>query len=171
VAVDHVPPRVLMTRDGKTVTALGLESRPGLLRLQLCQTRPPVDWMPWLEQGGEHLIVSRHPLRETLISQLGPDPAHRHQTLARRHTAAHGDDPALVTTRRQGRPLVSATAQFSPWRRTGTMRATRRTTARPEDNRSSSTETNRRARPRSGLSTRPGREHADPVSTETNLGE
>jgi hypothetical protein len=44
--------------------------------------------MPWLEQRGEHLIASHHPLRETLISQLGPDPAHRHQTLARRHTAA-----------------------------------------------------------------------------------
>ena len=51
--------------------------------------RPPAaDWMPWLEQRGEHLIASHHPLRETLISQLGPDPAHRHQTLARRHTAA-----------------------------------------------------------------------------------
>ena len=45
-------------------------------------------WMPWLEQRGEHLIASHHPLRETLISQLGPDPAHRHQTLARRHPAA-----------------------------------------------------------------------------------
>jgi hypothetical protein len=36
----------------------------------------------------EHLIASHHPLRETLISQLGPDPVRRHQTLARRHTAA-----------------------------------------------------------------------------------
>jgi hypothetical protein len=44
--------------------------------------------MPWLDQRGEHLIASNHPLRETLISQRGPDPAHRHQTLARPHTAA-----------------------------------------------------------------------------------
>jgi hypothetical protein len=29
-----------------------------------------------------------HPLRETLITQLSPDPVRRHQTLARRHTAA-----------------------------------------------------------------------------------
>ena len=36
----------------------------------------------------EHLIACHHPLRETLISQLGPDPVRRHQTLARRHTAA-----------------------------------------------------------------------------------
>ena len=42
----------------------------------------------WLEQRGEHLIASHHPLRETLISQLGLDRATRHQTLARRHTAA-----------------------------------------------------------------------------------
>src|ERR1035438_9387315 len=44
--------------------------------------------MPWLEQRGESLIASHHPLRETLISQLGPDPGFRHQTLARRPSAA-----------------------------------------------------------------------------------
>jgi len=44
--------------------------------------------MPWLERRGEHLIASHHPLRETLISQLGPDRSSRHQTLARRHIAA-----------------------------------------------------------------------------------
>jgi hypothetical protein len=44
--------------------------------------------MPWLYQRGEHLIASHHPLRETLISQLGPDPAHRHQTFRRRHLPA-----------------------------------------------------------------------------------
>ena len=51
--------------------------------------RPPAAaWMPCLEQRGEHLIASHHPLRETLISQLGPDPASRNHTLVRRHTAA-----------------------------------------------------------------------------------
>jgi hypothetical protein len=51
--------------------------------------RPPgADWMPWLENRSEHLIASHHPLRETLTTQLGPDPVRRHQTLARRHTAA-----------------------------------------------------------------------------------
>jgi hypothetical protein len=44
--------------------------------------------MPWLDQRGEYLIASHHPLRETLISQLGPDRASRHETLRRRHTAA-----------------------------------------------------------------------------------
>jgi hypothetical protein len=44
--------------------------------------------MPWLERRGEYLIGSHHPLQETLISQLGPDQAHRHQTLRRRHTMA-----------------------------------------------------------------------------------
>ena len=36
--------------------------------------RPPAaDWMPWLERRAEHFIASHHPLRETLIGQLGPD--------------------------------------------------------------------------------------------------
>ena len=39
---------------------------------------PHKDWMPWLDQRGEDLIASHHPLRDTLISQLGPDPASRH---------------------------------------------------------------------------------------------
>ena len=51
--------------------------------------RPPAaDWMPWLEQRGEHLIASHHPLRETLIGQLGPDRVSRNHTLVQRHTAA-----------------------------------------------------------------------------------
>ena len=91
VAVDHVLPWVLMTRewqDGDLHQVWNL-----VLACYACngakRDRPPAaDWMPWLEQRGEHLIASHHPLRETLISQLGPDPAHRHQTLARRHTAA-----------------------------------------------------------------------------------
>ena len=91
VAVDHVLPFVLMTRewhDGDLRQVWNL-----LLACYRCNSakgaRPPAaDWMPWLDQRGEHLIASHHPLRETLISQLGPDPARRHQTLARRHTAA-----------------------------------------------------------------------------------
>ena len=91
VAVDHVLPWVLMTRewqDGDLRQVWNL-----VLACYRCNSakgaRPPAaDWMPWLDQRGEHLIASHHPLRETLISQLGPDPARRHQTLARRHTAA-----------------------------------------------------------------------------------
>jgi 5-methylcytosine-specific restriction endonuclease McrA len=85
VAVDHVLPFVLMTRewqDGDLHQVWNL-----VLACYACNSakrdRPPAaDWMPWLEQRGEYLIASHHPLRETLISQLGPDPAHRHQTLA-----------------------------------------------------------------------------------------
>jgi hypothetical protein len=39
------------------------------------------------QQRGEYLIASHNPLRETLVSQLGPDSSTRHQTLARPHTA------------------------------------------------------------------------------------
>lgn len=52
--------------------------------------------MHGLGQRDEYLIASHH-RRETLISQFDPDPAHRHQTLARRRTG-HGNDPALVTS-------------------------------------------------------------------------
>jgi hypothetical protein len=56
-----------------------------------------------------------------LISQLGPDPAHRHQTLARRHTAATEMIPALVTTRRQNhcqlaqRKVFTSAAKLAPF--------------------------------------------------------
>jgi 5-methylcytosine-specific restriction endonuclease McrA len=91
VAVDHVLPFVLMTRgwpDGDLHQVWNL-----VLACYACNSakrdRPPAAaWMPWLERRGEYLIASHHPLRETLISQLGPDPASRHQTLARRHRAA-----------------------------------------------------------------------------------
>ena len=49
---------------------------------------PDKDWMPWLVKRGEDLIGSHRPLRETLISQLGPDPARRRDTLRRRHAIA-----------------------------------------------------------------------------------
>jgi 5-methylcytosine-specific restriction endonuclease McrA len=91
VAVDHVLPFVLLSRgwhDGDLHQVWNL-----VLACYGCNSekrdRPPVaDWMPWLYQRCEHLIASHHPLRETLISQLGPDPAHRHQTPRIRHTAA-----------------------------------------------------------------------------------
>jgi HNH endonuclease len=91
VAVDHVLPFVLMTRgwpDGDLHQVWNL-----VLACYACNSAkrdhpPAADWMPWLEQRGENLIASHHPLRETLISQLGPDPGTRHQTLARRHRAA-----------------------------------------------------------------------------------
>ena len=91
VAVDHVLPFVLMTQgwaDGDLHQIWNF-----VLACYACNSakrdRPPgADWMPWLEKRSEHLIASHHPLRETLITQLGPDPVRRHQTLARRHTAA-----------------------------------------------------------------------------------
>lgn len=91
VAVDHVLPFVLMTReweDGDLHQVWNL-----VLACYACNSakrdRPPAAaWMPWLEQRGEYLIASHHPLRETLISQLGPDHGSRHETLRRRHTAA-----------------------------------------------------------------------------------
>jgi len=91
VAVDHVLPFVPMSRgwhDGDLHQVWNL-----VLACYGCNSakrdRPPAPtWMPWLEQRGEHLITSHHPLRETLISQLGPDLGCRHLTLARRHTAA-----------------------------------------------------------------------------------
>ena len=102
VAVDHVLPFVLMSRgwpDGDLHQVWNL-----VLACYACNSakrdRPPAaDWMPWLERRGEHLIASHHPLRETLISQLGPDSAARHQTLARRHTAATEHDPFMDATR------------------------------------------------------------------------
>ena len=91
VAVDHVLPFVLMTQgwaDGDLHQiwnfALACYACNSAKRDRL----PVADWMPWLEKRSEHLIASHHPLRETLITQLGLDPVRRHQTLARRHTAA-----------------------------------------------------------------------------------
>jgi len=91
VAVDHVLPFVLMSRgwhDGDLHQIWNL-----VLACDGCNSekrdRPPAaEWMPWLYQRGEHPIASHRPLRETLISQLGPDAARRHETLRRRHAAA-----------------------------------------------------------------------------------
>ena len=91
VAVDHVLPFVLMTRgwhDGDLHQVWNL-----VLACYACNSakrdRPPAaDWMPWLVKRGEDLIGSHHPLRETLISQLGLDKASRYETLRRRHAAA-----------------------------------------------------------------------------------
>ena len=91
VAVDHVLPFVLMSRgwhDGDLHQVWNLVLACYGCNSQKRDRPPAADWMPWLNQRGEHLIASHHPLRETLISQLGPDPAHRHQTLRRRYTAA-----------------------------------------------------------------------------------
>jgi hypothetical protein len=51
--------------------------------------RPPAkEWMPWLVDWGEQLISSHHPLRETLIRQLGGSPNEREETLRRRYREA-----------------------------------------------------------------------------------
>jgi 5-methylcytosine-specific restriction endonuclease McrA len=91
VAVDHVLPFVLMTRgwhDGDLHQVWNF-----VLACYACNSakrdRPPTaEWMPWLERRGEYFIASHHPLRETLIGQLGAGPQQRHETLARRHTQA-----------------------------------------------------------------------------------
>jgi len=136
VAVDHVLPWVLMTsqwHDGDLRQVWNL-----VLACYRCNSakgaRPPAaDWMPWLDQRGEHLIASHHPLRETLISQLGPDPAHRYQTLARRHTAATEMIPPRSPP--DARIAVSqCNAKSSLRRRTSATRPARRTTTHPEDN-------------------------------------
>ena len=97
VAVDHVLPFVLMARgwpDGDLHQIWNF-----VLACYACNSakrdRPPdADWMPWLERRTEHLIASHHPLRETLITQLGPDYVSRHQTLVKRHRAATEMIPA-----------------------------------------------------------------------------
>ena len=99
VAVDHVLPFVLMSRgwrDGDPHQVWNF-----VLACNACNSakrdRPPAAArMPWLEQRGEYLIASHRPLRETLISQIGPDGANRHKTLARRHTAATETIPPWI---------------------------------------------------------------------------
>ena len=91
VAVDHVLPFVLMTRgwtDGDLHQVWNF-----VLACYGCngakRDRPPAAaWMPWVEMRTERFIASHHPLRETLLSQLGPTARQRLETLARRHTRA-----------------------------------------------------------------------------------
>jgi hypothetical protein len=56
------------------------------VRQAQCQMIPLTDELT--ARRGERLIASHHPLRETLISQLGPERVSRNQALVRRHTAA-----------------------------------------------------------------------------------
>ena len=91
VAVDHVIPFVLMAngwKDGDLHQVWNF-----VLACWACNSskrdRPPVAaWMSWLEGRTEHLIESHHPLRETLIRQLGATSSERLRTLVRRHGAA-----------------------------------------------------------------------------------
>lgn len=91
VAVDHVLPFVLMTRgwtDGDLHQVWNF-----VLACHACNSdkrdRPPTrEWMPLLERRNEYFIASHHPLRETLIRQLGATPQQRHETLSRRYTEA-----------------------------------------------------------------------------------
>jgi hypothetical protein len=91
VAVDHVLPFVLMLRgwrDGDLHQIWNF-----VLACYGCNAtkrdRPPAAaWMHWLWTRNEYLIDSRHPLRETLIKQLGRNKTERYQTLSRRHTEA-----------------------------------------------------------------------------------
>lgn len=91
VAVDHVIPFMLMSRgwhDGDLHQVWNF-----VLACWTCNSakhdRPPAAaWMPWLEERTEQLIGSHHPLRETLIKQLGKNKDERYQTLARRYKEA-----------------------------------------------------------------------------------
>ena len=93
VAVDHVLPFVLMDgwKDGDLHQVWNF-----VLACYACNSakrdRPPAAaWMPWLAARTEHLIASHHPLRETMIKQLGPDPRRRRETRQASHrgNAAH----------------------------------------------------------------------------------
>jgi 5-methylcytosine-specific restriction endonuclease McrA len=91
VAVDHVLPFVLITRGWPgpdlhqiwnfVLACFGCNSAKS--------DRPPDPaWMPWLERRNDYFIASHHPLRETLIKQLGPDAKQRHEALAQRYLEA-----------------------------------------------------------------------------------
>ena len=113
VAVDHVLPFVLMSRgwqDGDLHQVWNLVLACYAYNSAKRDRPPAADWMPWLDQRGEDLIASHHPLRDTLISQLGPDRGSRHQRLARRHTAATDMIPSWTPPfgtagRKLGQPL------------------------------------------------------------------
>jgi 5-methylcytosine-specific restriction endonuclease McrA len=91
VAVDHVLPFILMTRGW-----------PGgdlhqvwnfVLACFACNSAkrdrlPSARWMPRLQARNEHFIASHHPLRETLVRQLGATPGQRYDALHRRHGEA-----------------------------------------------------------------------------------
>jgi 5-methylcytosine-specific restriction endonuclease McrA len=91
VAVDHVIPFMLMScgwRDGDLHQVWNF-----VLACWACNSdkrdRPPAqEWMPWLVDRAEQLIGSHHPLRETLMRQLGNDANERYRTLARRYNEA-----------------------------------------------------------------------------------
>lgn len=91
VAVDHVIPFLLMShgwQDGDLHQVWNF-----VLACWACNSakrdRPPAkEWMPWLVERAEQLIGSHHPLRETLMKQLGKDAEEREQTLVRRYTEA-----------------------------------------------------------------------------------
>jgi 5-methylcytosine-specific restriction endonuclease McrA len=91
VAVDHVLPFVLMLRgwpDGDLHQVWNFVLACYACNATKSACPPAAAWMPWLCARNEYLIVSHHPLRETLIDQLGHTPAERRQTLHRRHTEA-----------------------------------------------------------------------------------
>jgi 5-methylcytosine-specific restriction endonuclease McrA len=91
VAVDHVLPFVLRPRllpycDLHQVWNF-------VLACYACNStkrdRPPAAaWMPWLSARNEYLIDSHHPLRETLIKQLGGNLDTREKALSRSHEEA-----------------------------------------------------------------------------------
>lgn len=91
VAVDHVIPFMLMSsgwQDGDLHQVWNF-----VLACWACNSdkrdRPPAkEWMPWLVERAEQLIGSHHPLRETLMKQLGKDAKERYQALVRRYNEA-----------------------------------------------------------------------------------
>ncbi|GII66800.1 hypothetical protein Skr01_68850 [Sphaerisporangium krabiense] len=90
--VEHVLPWKLVTRpfwtgpDVDAVWNLVLSCTPCN---QAKQDRAPHEsWMPWLEQRNNDLIDSRHPLRETLITQTGATATTRRENLKNAYRTA-----------------------------------------------------------------------------------
>jgi hypothetical protein len=71
-----------------SVAELAVPYAAGLCQHLQTEDRQSTSAQSQFLDAGESLITSHHPLRETLISQLGPDPGIRLQTLTRRYRAA-----------------------------------------------------------------------------------
>ena len=174
MAVEHVLPFVLMTpewHDGDLRQVWIL-----VLACYRCISakgaRPPAaDWMPWLDQRGEHLIASPTPLARDLDQPARPGPRPPASNPGQTPHRGHRDDPALVTARRQNRcqlvqrTVFASAAKLTPSVLPGEPPRVQRII------KILSTERTVVLAPGQACRHPQWREHADPVSTETGLGE
>lgn len=105
--VEHVLPWVLLTRrwsgpDLDAVWNLVLSCQP--CNSAKLGRAPHESWMPWLEGRNEDLIASNHPLRETLMTQTGNTPDHRHAMLRAAYATVTEMLPAVWTPPRTPKP-------------------------------------------------------------------